>query len=333
MSRPAFLRRFLGLFGITPEFADDDFREAYGRLLLNQYRTLPRPVNATTPAQPEAETWSEGDRLASLLAAPAGVEWDELYALELALIKLEPPERLVRRAWTLRSEYEEIASPTEWADYQTSGPPKASAAGAAEIAALRADLIRLQEELNWRYMSLWTLEAFRGLLLAGVVWGAALVLAGGALLAWFANARLGLNGLLLFAIAGAGVLGGLASALRRVTQATLSGNTDLEMAGLNNGNLGVYISPALGGMFALLLTCLFASGLLSGSGFPQLDGTLLCGQMTCAAWADGELAKLLVWAFISGFCERFVPDRLAKLAADASQPDMKKIARKKTAQG
>ncbi|MBI4621663.1 MAG: hypothetical protein HY736_00385 [Verrucomicrobia bacterium] len=310
--------KLLGAFGFSFAAADRKFLEEYTTLLLGQYRSLPQP-----PRDPLAQ--KDADEVVALIektspagTAPLQLEWADLYRLELALIKLEAEPLLQRRAWILRNEYAEVASDQEKSDYKDSKPPTAEPQTPPQWDALRADLVRLQEELNWRYVSLWTLESFRGRLMRGVVCAGLLaVVFYGVVIAGTASA-LNLNGTLLWMIAGAGILGALASTMRRVQQAELGGNTDLEMAGLNQGNLGVFLSPALGGLFAFVLTAIFASGLMSGGAFPKLSSDLFWGSFDGESVGTQEVAKLLVWSFISGFSERFVPDKLAKLAADAA---------------
>lgn len=61
-----------------------------------------------------------------------------------------------------------------------------------------------------------------------------------------------------------------------------------------------------GAVFAIILTLTFLGGLVQGSLFPA---------MAAESWSNFDLriddwTKLLVWAFIAGFSERFVPDLL-----------------------
>lgn len=339
MKAKSILNSILEFFGIFRGEVDADFLDAYKKILLGQYRSIARPPTPSVPAHPApapaapvdpyAHARAEADAIAGRIERNEAIEWEDLYRLELAIVKLEPEPMLQRRAWILRNEYEELASAEEVADYKASKPPSENQTTKAGWDLLRADLVRLQEELNWRYVSLWTLERFRGLLMNGVFWSGILVLLIYGGLAASVMYFFHLNGTLLWLIAAAGVVGGLASTLRRVQEANLSGNTDVELAGMNNGNLSIYLSPGLGGLFALVLACLIASGLLSGAVFPTLKAEMFCGTFECSDFANRDIAKLLIWSFIAGFSERFVPDRLAKLASDAPQPDIKKIAKKK----
>ena len=84
--------------------------------------------------------------------------------------------------------------------------------------------------------------------------------------------------------------------------------------------------PAISGaIFALLLYMLIIGGLLQGDLFPKLpdqlskpqpDGVGLLELVTKARPASGsDYAKLVVWSFLAGFAERFVPDTLSRFVS------------------
>ena len=98
---------------------------------------------------------------------------------------------------------------------------------------------------------------------------------------------------------------------------SLDGNSDVNLVQLEKSSSSIDYSPLLGAVFALLLLFMFMSGLLSGALFPKAaEGHtrlfLGCVPSTCV-----EVAKLLVWSFIAGFAEKFVPDALDKLQTRA----------------
>jgi hypothetical protein len=82
--------------------------------------------------------------------------------------------------------------------------------------------------------------------------------------------------------------------------------------------------PALVGMIgAVILSLIFAAGLLRGDLFPEFH---CAAGKTCADfhgfvadWSpDGPAAnaKAIVWGFIAGLSERFVPDILNRLSSE-----------------
>jgi hypothetical protein len=86
------------------------------------------------------------------------------------------------------------------------------------------------------------------------------------------------------------------------------------------------LSMAEGVVAAWIIYLLFASGLIKGSLFPEFPQTApdshlgVIGRFeACQPQQASELAKLLAWAFIAGFVERLIPDKLNQLAGQASE--------------
>lgn len=65
-----------------------------------------------------------------------------------------------------------------------------------------------------------------------------------------------------------------------------------------------------GAVFASLLFLAFIGGLIQGSLFPQFEGD---GGWFSTIFRPPSWARLMVWSFIAGFSERFVPDLLDNL--------------------
>jgi hypothetical protein len=301
---------------------DDQFLESYRKVLFGQYHSLTKPVE-NPAAREEAES--------VIKLEPKDVDWDDLYRLELAIIKLESPDNLRRRAWVLRNEYKEMASPDEYKDYLASQPPKADAASDPEE--LRADLARLQEELNWRYIVVWMLEAYRSQILFRLVRRTLVIVAVSVIITYIASvvAYVGswtdLNLPVLVAVIVPGIVGGLISTARRIQDAHFGNNADQDLSQLEQGNTSIYLSPFLGGIFAFLLFFLFAGGFLVGNLFPKVDmDSLLISGLDHLDYK--EMAKVIIWSFIAGFAEKFVPDRLDKFAQNGAATAKSNGARK-----
>lgn len=80
------------------------------------------------------------------------------------------------------------------------------------------------------------------------------------------------------------------------------------------------IPPISGAIFAALLFMLFASGILKGPLFPAFlpfkaaTSQTIMSQILTLSPQDGQQgAMLLVWSFIAGFAERFVPNTITRL--------------------
>lgn len=83
-----------------------------------------------------------------------------------------------------------------------------------------------------------------------------------------------------------------------------------------------YLSPLVGGIFGLLLWMSFFGGMIQGSLFPTIDGIdkpytnffNLMAHTRPASYSDA--AKGIVWSFLAGYSERFVPNILDRLAEE-----------------
>lgn len=77
--------------------------------------------------------------------------------------------------------------------------------------------------------------------------------------------------------------------------------------------------------FAFLLYLVFMGGLLSGGLFPEFPGSAdpfrsIGGfVLEVNPGTNADFAKLLVWSFVAGFSEKFVPNLIAKLEGLASR--------------
>src|SRR5688572_10037850 len=110
---------------------DNAFRQSYFSLLQGRFRLL-------TVADKNVPAFTEADAISNKCADD--VTWEDIYRLELAILKLEPIDDLRRHAWAIRQEYRGVASATDFAEYEKNAPdPKE-----AKESELRADLSRVQ---------------------------------------------------------------------------------------------------------------------------------------------------------------------------------------------
>lgn len=129
----------------------------------------------------------------------------------------------------------------------------------------------------------------------------------------------------LIVVLAAGILGSFVSALNRIYSAKdIFPNKEYKAFFKNaNSYLIIYSTiPALvGGISAVILYVVFAGDMVSGSLFPEFH--CASGKGECKGFNDflsywkpkapTDYAKAIIWGFIAGFSERFVPDILNKL--------------------
>ena len=262
---------------------------------------------------------------AAIVAKPTPWTWADLYALEIAIVRLQSLERVRRRVCMLREKYRAVVGDAGYQAYLRC--LDSSAARDSELPHLRAEAETLLREFHWAYSSGGTrdtlFQELRRRLVTPLILFALIVVA----YTWYQVFKgNNLPGLLFVILAG--VLGSFTSTLRRVQLAQaqpVSSFTSLSELGL--GQSSVFIALASGAIFSVVLLLMFVGGLLQGALFPVMttpsesDGglTFLDFAFDTGPETGVDFAKLLVWSFISGFAERFLPDVLDKLASQGAK--------------
>ncbi|HEX9930112.1 MAG TPA: hypothetical protein VGB02_16380 [Pyrinomonadaceae bacterium] len=270
--------------------------------------------------------------------------WDDIYSYELTLLKYHDFEPLKSKVWSLRDRYRHIAGQSEYDKYLASKAVNlATINGEAGEKELQMDYTYLLREFCLLYSFTAAREGLRDQLLKKVTvftLGFFLIALLIVVLTPFYNDKvadliggyklnLSAGVATLFVVIFAGMTGAFVSMQQRIQSAPSQGDPLYNLSMLTHGWFSILLSPLSGAIFALILYMLFVSGLVSGHLFP-IPRTFTVEDINSAKnpsislfdflSASGAIngvgyGKLLIWSFIAGFAERFVPDKLNKLVA------------------
>ena len=114
-----------------------------------------------------------------------------------------------------------------------------------------------------------------------------------------------------------GLIGSFISVQQRLPEIDLIGLKELA-----NSWFSIFLIPINGGLFAMALMLLFLSGIIDGSMFPSFIHPVIDPDHVVSSFVQWlsttfpetgpDIAKLLFWSFVAGFCERFVPQIIKK---------------------
>ena len=262
------------------------------------------------------------------------LEWKDIYSFDLVLLKYLEIGQLKSRLLTLRSQYRNIAGQKEYDAYLALKPPDPISTSDEKL--LRQDLEYLLNEFYLRYSLTSSREHLRSRLLKFAAGFTVIFLAVGvALVKINSSTRLaqivgvnpGVNTISVGIFAG--IVGAFISMQQRIQSAPSEGDPIYNFSVLTHGVFGIFLSPITGAIFAVVLYLMFTAGILQGSAFPTINTTPASAITVLGTFSKetgpaggGDYALLLIWAFIAGFAERFVPDALNRMVAksEAEKP-------------
>lgn len=300
-----------------------DYAKRYYESVLADYEAVPTP----DPADPVAvKAKEDADRIVARLPK---ITWTDIYALEIAVVRLQPREKLERRVWILRLKFRQAIGEDAYRNYEASKPPD-PADPKVSLAAVRADVEKILEEFHWLY----TTSRARDERIRGVREFLLLIMLGMFIVLYSASRLLEVSTLAVIAMSG--MAGSFMSILRRmqgVTQKPLATSDPVQiLSGLDAGSVGIAISLLSGAVFATLLYMMFIAGMsgIAGNLVPEIAvggkagdcGSTFASFITCTGPKAGiDFAKLILWSFLSGFAEQLVPDVLDRIARTADKKD------------
>jgi hypothetical protein len=290
--------------------------------------------------------------------------WDHLLKLELILLEIMPVERLKSKAWVTRTRFRDAVGDVIYKEYLDTNPPfskltppitsppadKTDAAAASlparfypynlnadEESALRGDLQTILEDTFWRYRIRtaweerrnWFAKAFVTIYVVLVGLGLGHIIA---LIYLPVTCADKLHPLFtLVAVTMMGALGGFVSMLQRLQSLPSGGQRNENLIEMVYGRNSILSQSLLSGAcFSLVLLFIFLGGLLRGGLFPDYpdQGSPTFTHLLRTVSLNGtQFPKLLVWSFIAGFAERFVPDFLDRFTATEKARDAKSDAK------
>jgi hypothetical protein len=289
----------------------------YFQALVNEYRMVETALKNQSPQVVQVI-----DELIADVRGGKKVTSEDLCTFDTALLVFLDKERLVCKLPVVCDMYREIAGEKNLANRLRIKP--ADSAGATDIM-LRA---QIRELLNDLYLHLKLYAGCRrsrnAVLFRMLVPMTALFLG---FIAWMELAKGEIQPIVYVIVSGS--IGGLISTIRRVQDTTGSDTHALTFLDLKLNRLTIYLAPCYGAVFSVILLLFFTSHMLTGDIFPSIEtmDTDLAEQADTVAEVmrnfvsntypatGGDCAKLIIWSFIAGFAEKFVPDTLDRLAA------------------
>jgi len=254
------------------------------------------------------------EKLKDLQKDPDNLNFAQFARFEMELLAALPLQMLQRRAWEIRERFHVLFGDDRYRNYIDSKPPDPAG---NERDALVADLQMLMECISKAYiLALGRERQIRRLkgivfLWSGAAWTAALI-------TWAFLERDNSPYHMIPLLALFGLFGATVSIFRRVQGLAVinASATDpaLELMSLRLGGIGVIVALLSGWVFAMLVGFILQAGFISlGDLVPKFEKY---GVLEPVEAVDS--AKLLVFAFVAGFAERFVPDVIDRLTQKAA---------------
>lgn len=324
---PSRLTALLKTFGSRREFENlDGVLPDYAWVSLGQLLAEYRAVSITPTSTDEARTEHEEDLESQIVKEieekrdNRRATWNDMYLLELVVLRRLPVEEIRQKLSSMRSQYRQMVGKATFNEYTANLPDVAIDANVSGIAErMTFDLYRLyaltlKRDAVRRYLSRLVLIT-TSVVAIPVIVGMIYIHVKGLVI----EGRIPTTVVVLLA----GIMGGLISLQRRLQSTSEETDPLISLFGLANAGAEVMLAPVSGAVFALLLYVLFISGLVQGALFPSIytpdsyEGwkSITFGVMSyyVGPKTGTDFGKLLVWCFIAGFAERFIPDTLDRL--------------------
>ena len=254
------------------------------------------------------------------------LSWNDLYLLDIHILKLAPVESLPYKARSLRQQFRNIVGEASYQSYLASKPPNFEEGDFSEnTAVLLADIEYLINCIHLGYSVNSLVKKANNRITSQIVFliicGITFILFG--ILFMFEGGIQG-HSLSVPSAIFFGGMGGLMSLQERYLNLPTNDGDPIGMASRLENSWSMVFLPAIkGALFSFLLFMMFIGDLVSGDLFPKFGtisngtvGVLLLDVINHAApISSADYAKHIIWSFLAGFAERLVPDTLTKLVS------------------
>jgi len=307
----------IAIYKHFPKFlgGSSDFERGYFDVLVTEYQNLPPVPDALKSIYETAK-----GIVSSRSDSPT---WKDIQTLEFAILQLQPITEVRRRLGNLREQYRKLAGQAAFEAYMKGAPDPVTASEPD----VRADASQLLRQIHWTYTTTRACERLRRE--TAILLGFVTVLFGFVVYIIGSRYYTGMTNIpILPVILCVSVLGSFVSAQQRLQTVPEDGDPVLSILQLQDGSASIILAPISGVIFGLVLYLIFIGGLLQGALFPAIntpkDNSVTGLVFTVFSLNTGpatgiDFAKLLVWSFVAGFAERFVPDVLDRLISKSSE--------------
>lgn len=245
----------------------------------------------------------------------------DIYALEIKVIENLSARELKIRIAAFRDMLKSLSTDDSYAQISSNFIPKIETTD--DVVALRDELKALCSRLYRRYSMVTAVESVRAQV-AKIVIAVAIILS----LPFIFHLRFGFLSTAHTLAAMCGAFGAAVSTIMRLYQVDTRHEPLITWLNLEKSSVSVWVAPALGAVFGVVLVLILYAGILKLDFLPDFQQCWWQGAQFDPVECNfgktekgghnlpyADLLKVALWCFIAGWAERFVPDALNRIYA------------------